>query len=153
MIGSLKLGNVWVFVQLIHRPTRTKNQLQKTNIAQLDTSMYALLFFLSGEESRHGRGTQHYFQGHGQVEGFPGHGRAGGATSQGHGPGATGGSRRREGDGGRVAAHRGRREDQGCHQVGHGAANPFAGKVVKGSHDPSNRQVHDPGINTGPNQC
>ena len=25
LIGSLKLGNVWVFVQLIHRPTRTKN--------------------------------------------------------------------------------------------------------------------------------
>ena len=26
---SLNLGNVWVFVQLIHRPTRTKNQLYK----------------------------------------------------------------------------------------------------------------------------
>ena len=29
MIGSLKLGNVWVFVQLIHGPTRTKIQLYK----------------------------------------------------------------------------------------------------------------------------
>ena len=29
LIGSLKLRNVWVFVQLIHRPTRTKNQLYK----------------------------------------------------------------------------------------------------------------------------
>ena len=27
LMGSLKLGNVWVFEQLIHRPTRTKNQL------------------------------------------------------------------------------------------------------------------------------
>ena len=27
LIGSLKLGNVWVFLQLCHRPTRTKNQL------------------------------------------------------------------------------------------------------------------------------
>ena len=27
LIGSLKLGKVWVFLQLIHRPTRTKNQL------------------------------------------------------------------------------------------------------------------------------
>ena len=34
LIGSLKLGNVWVFVQLIHRPTRNKNQLYKNpNIA------------------------------------------------------------------------------------------------------------------------
>ena len=34
LIGSLKLGNVWVFVQLIHRPRRTKNQLyKKPNIA------------------------------------------------------------------------------------------------------------------------
>ena len=34
LIGSLKLGNVWVFVQLIHRPTWTKNQLYKNpNIA------------------------------------------------------------------------------------------------------------------------
>ena len=39
LIGSLKLGNVWVFVQLIHRPTRTKNQLYKNpNIALLETS-------------------------------------------------------------------------------------------------------------------
>ena len=29
LMGSLKLGNVWVFVQLIHRPTSTKNQLYK----------------------------------------------------------------------------------------------------------------------------
>ena len=29
LIGSLKSGNVWVLVQLIHRPTRTKNQLNK----------------------------------------------------------------------------------------------------------------------------
>ena len=29
LIGSLKLGNVWVFVQPIHRPGRTKNQLYK----------------------------------------------------------------------------------------------------------------------------
>ena len=30
----LELGNVWVFVQLIHRPMRTKNQLYKnSNIA------------------------------------------------------------------------------------------------------------------------
>ena len=28
--GILELGNVWVFVQLIHRPMRTKNQLYKT---------------------------------------------------------------------------------------------------------------------------
>ena len=33
------LGNVWVFVQLIHRPVRTKNQLYQTpNIAYLETS-------------------------------------------------------------------------------------------------------------------
>ena len=25
VIGSLKLGNVWVFIELIHRPTRTKS--------------------------------------------------------------------------------------------------------------------------------
>ena len=30
LIGSLKSGNVWVLVQMIHRPTRTKNQLYKT---------------------------------------------------------------------------------------------------------------------------
>ena len=29
LIRSLKLGNVWVFVQLIHRQTRAKNQLYK----------------------------------------------------------------------------------------------------------------------------
>ena len=29
MIGSRKLDNVWVFVQLIHRPTGIKNQLYK----------------------------------------------------------------------------------------------------------------------------
>ena len=28
-MGSLKLGNVWVFVQLIRRPIWTKNQLYK----------------------------------------------------------------------------------------------------------------------------
>ena len=40
---SLKLGNVWVFVLLLHRATRTKNQLYKNpNIAQLETS-YQLL--------------------------------------------------------------------------------------------------------------
>ena len=34
LIGSLKLGNVRVFVQLIHRPTRNKNQMYKIpNIA------------------------------------------------------------------------------------------------------------------------
>jgi len=34
LIGSLKLGSVRVFVQLIHRPTRNKNQLYKNpNIA------------------------------------------------------------------------------------------------------------------------
>ena len=34
LIGSLKLDNVWVFLQLIHRPTRTQNQLYKNqNIA------------------------------------------------------------------------------------------------------------------------
>ena len=39
LIGSLRLGNVWIFVQLIHRPTRTKNQLCKNpNIALLETS-------------------------------------------------------------------------------------------------------------------
>ena len=39
LMGSLKLGNVWVFVQLIHRTTGTKSQLYKnTNIAQLETS-------------------------------------------------------------------------------------------------------------------
>ena len=27
LIGSLELGNVWVFVQLIYRPRRTNNQL------------------------------------------------------------------------------------------------------------------------------
>ena len=32
--GILESGNVWVFVQLIHRPIRTKNQLYKNpNIA------------------------------------------------------------------------------------------------------------------------
>ena len=32
--GILELGNVWFFVQLIHRPMRTKNQLYKNpNIA------------------------------------------------------------------------------------------------------------------------
>ena len=37
-MGSLMLGNVWVFVQLLHRPTRTKHQLYKNpNIAQLET--------------------------------------------------------------------------------------------------------------------
>ena len=37
LIGSLKLGNVWI--QLIHRLTRTKNQLYKNpNIAKLETS-------------------------------------------------------------------------------------------------------------------
>ena len=29
LIGSLKLGIVWIFVQLIHRPAKTKNQLYK----------------------------------------------------------------------------------------------------------------------------
>ena len=29
LIESLKLGNVWVFVQLIHWPTRTTNQQSK----------------------------------------------------------------------------------------------------------------------------
>ena len=29
LMGSLKLGNVWVFVQLIHRARRTKNQMYK----------------------------------------------------------------------------------------------------------------------------
>ena len=34
MIGSLKLGNVWIFVQLFHMPMWTKNQLYKNpNIA------------------------------------------------------------------------------------------------------------------------
>ena len=37
--GILELGNVWVFVQLIHRPMRTKNQLYKNpNIARLQDS-------------------------------------------------------------------------------------------------------------------
>ena len=37
--GKFKLGNVWVFSQLIHRPTSTINQLYKNpNIAQLETS-------------------------------------------------------------------------------------------------------------------
>ena len=37
--GILELGNVWVFVQLIHRPMMTKNQLLKNPyIAQLETS-------------------------------------------------------------------------------------------------------------------
>ena len=32
--GILELGNVWAFVQLIHRPIRTNNQLYKNpNIA------------------------------------------------------------------------------------------------------------------------
>ena len=31
--GILELGNVWVFVQLIHRPIRTKNQVHKKPIA------------------------------------------------------------------------------------------------------------------------
>ena len=35
----MKLGNVGVFVQLIHRPRRTKNQLYRNpNLAQLETS-------------------------------------------------------------------------------------------------------------------
>ena len=39
LIGSLKFGNVLVFVHLIHRPMRTKNQLYKNlNIAQIETS-------------------------------------------------------------------------------------------------------------------
>ena len=29
LIGSLKLGNVWVFVQLIHWPRRPKNHVYK----------------------------------------------------------------------------------------------------------------------------
>ena len=34
LMGSLKFGNVWVFVQSMHRPTRTKNQLYRNpNIA------------------------------------------------------------------------------------------------------------------------
>ena len=37
--GILELGNVGVFVQLIHRPMRTKNQLYKNpNIAKLQDS-------------------------------------------------------------------------------------------------------------------
>ena len=40
LMGSLKLGNVWDFVQLIHRPTRTKSQLYKNpNIDSLETSI------------------------------------------------------------------------------------------------------------------
>ena len=34
LIESLKLGNIWVFVQLIQRPMRTKNKLNNNpNIA------------------------------------------------------------------------------------------------------------------------
>ena len=45
-MGSLKLGNVWVLVQLIHRPTRTKNWLYKNpNITKLETS-YQLCSYL-----------------------------------------------------------------------------------------------------------
>ena len=34
LMGSIKLGNVWVFAQLIHSPTQSKNQLYKNqNIA------------------------------------------------------------------------------------------------------------------------
>ena len=34
LMGSLKLGNVWIFVQLFHRPLRNQNQLYKNpNIA------------------------------------------------------------------------------------------------------------------------
>ena len=29
VMRSLKLGNVWVFVKLVHRPRRTENQLYK----------------------------------------------------------------------------------------------------------------------------
>ena len=44
LIGSLKLGNVWVFVQLIHRLARAKSQLYKNpNIVKLETS-YQLFF-------------------------------------------------------------------------------------------------------------
>ena len=38
LIRSHKLGNVWVFVQLIHRPTRTKNQLYKNPNMRLPIS-------------------------------------------------------------------------------------------------------------------
>ena len=39
LIGSLKSSNNWVFVQLVYRPRRTKNQLYKNqNIASLETS-------------------------------------------------------------------------------------------------------------------
>ena len=41
IVTSLKLGYVWVFVQLICRPMRTKNQLYKSpNMALLETSHY-----------------------------------------------------------------------------------------------------------------
>ena len=41
VVRSLKLGNVWVFVQLIHRPRRTESQLYKNqNIAKPETSLY-----------------------------------------------------------------------------------------------------------------
>ena len=46
LMGSLKLGNVWVLVQLLHRQTRTKNQLYKNpNITKLETS-YQLCSYL-----------------------------------------------------------------------------------------------------------
>ena len=37
VVRSLKLGNVWVFEQLIHKPTRTVNQQYKNKIAKLET--------------------------------------------------------------------------------------------------------------------
>jgi len=53
MIGSLKVGNVWVFVQLIHRHKRTTHHLYKNpNIAELEIS-YQLWSLLKGEKDRH----------------------------------------------------------------------------------------------------
>ena len=60
LMGSLKLGNVWVFVQLIHRPRRAKNQqYNNPNIAQLETSYVSALLlslpaflFCGGVEER-----------------------------------------------------------------------------------------------------
>ena len=42
-LESLKFGNVWIVVQLIHRPTKTKHQLYRnTNIARLHISSSGL---------------------------------------------------------------------------------------------------------------
>ena len=43
LIGSRKFVNVWVFVKLIHRQMKTRNQLYKTQILHTQVGGYILL--------------------------------------------------------------------------------------------------------------